>query len=98
MVKLFLIPSCLSLALGALLGYHLQKLESAPITKQDTGEAIAATGKAKQVLILPDGNSRATLETKYFLCTATPPNPRTLARFDDKALNDLVYSVCTENS
>lgn len=98
MVKLLLIPSCISLALGALLGYHLQKLESAPITKQDSGEAIAASGKTKNVLILPDGNNRNTLETKYFLCTKTAPNPKTLARFSDKQLNDLVYKVCTENS
>ena len=95
MIKIIGITAALALGIGAILGYTLQKLENQPIAKQDSGEAIAAI--PKQVDLRPK-SKRSELETKYFLCTNTAPNSANLARFDDKALNDLVYQVCTENS
>jgi hypothetical protein len=94
MVKLLLIPSCISLALGSLIGYHLQKLESQPIAKQDSESAIAAT--PKQIDLRPKPSKRSELELKYALCTDSKPNPATLSRLDDKTLNDLVFQVCTQ--
>ena len=94
MVKLFLIPAALSLALGALLGYHLQKLESQQITKQDSESAIAAI--PKQIDLRPKTPKRSELELKYALCTDTKQNTAILARLDDKTLNDLVFQVCTQ--
>ena len=96
MVKLLLIPSALSLVFGSLLGYHLQKLESQQITKQDSGEAIAAI--TKQIDLRPNPSKRSELELKFALCTDSKPNPATLSRLDDKTLNDLVYQVCTLKS
>jgi hypothetical protein len=96
MVKLLLIPSALSLALGALLGYHLEKLESQQITKQAPESAIAAI--PKQIDLRPRSAKRSELELKYALCTDSKPNPATLSRLDDKTLNDLVYQVCTLKS
>jgi len=95
MVKLLLIPSAIFLALGSLLGYHLQRLESQQIAKQDSGEAIAAI--PKQVDLRPLSAKRSELELKYALCTDTKQNPAVLSRLDDKTLNDLVYQVCTIN-
>jgi len=96
MVKLLLIPSALFLALGSILGYHLQKLESQQITKQDSGEAITAI--PKQVDLRPKPSKRSELELKYALCTNSRQDPTTLSRLDDKTLNDLVYQVCTLKS
>jgi hypothetical protein len=93
MIKALLITSSLSLAMGAIGGYFLQKLESQPITKQDSGEAIAAI--PKQIDLRPRSAKRSELELKYALCTNSKPDPATLARLDDKTLNDLVYQVCT---
>ena len=94
MVKLLLIPAALSLALGSLLGYHLQKLESQQVTKQDTGEAIAAT--PKQIDLRPRSAKRSELELKYSLCTDSKADTATLLRLDDTTLNNLVYQVCTK--
>ena len=96
MIKIIGITAAISLALGSILGYSLQKLESQPITKQDSGEAIAAT--PKQVDLSPNPSKRSELELKYALCTNSKPDPRTLSRLDDKTLNDLVYQVCTQAS
>ena len=95
MVKVLLITSALSIAIGAIGGYYLQKLESQPITKKDSGEAIAST--PKQIDLRPK-SKRAELELKYGLCTNSKPDPKTLNRLDDKTLHDLVYQVCTDNS
>ena len=95
MIKALLITSALSIAIGAIGGYYLQKLESQPITKKDSGEAIAAP--PKQVDLRPT-SKRSELELKYGLCTNSKPDPKTLNRLDDKTLNDLVYQACTENS
>jgi hypothetical protein len=95
MIKGLLITSALSIAIGAIGGYYLQKLESQPFTKKDSGEAIAAP--PKQVDLRPT-SKRSELELKYGLCTNSKPDPKTLNRLDDKTLNDLVYQACTENS
>jgi hypothetical protein len=93
-MKALIITSALSLAVGTIGGYFLQKLESQPITKQDSGEAIAAT--PKQIDLRPKHSKRSELELKYALCTDSKPDPATLSRLDDKTLNDLVYQVCTK--
>jgi len=91
MVKLMLIPAAIALALGSLLGYHLQKLESQQITKQDSGDAIAAV--PKQIDLRPKPSKRSELELKYALCTDTKQNTAILSRLDDKTLNDLVLGL-----
>ena len=95
MIKALLITSALSVAIGAIGGYYLQKLESQPITKNNSGDAIAST--PKQIDLRPT-SKRSELELKYGLCTKSTPDAKTLARLDDKTLNDLVYQVCTANS
>lgn len=95
MIKVIGITASLSLAVGALLGYSLHRLEFPPIAKQDTGDAIAST--PKQIDLRPK-SKRSVLEEKYGLCTNSTPDPKTLSRLDDKTLNDLVYQVCTESS
>ena len=95
MVKSLLITSALSIAIGAIGGYYLQKLESQPITKKDSGEAIAPT--PKQIDLRPK-SKRSELLLKYDLCTGTKTAPETLQRLNDKELNDLVFSICTQNS
>lgn len=93
MIKIICIPVALALALGSLLGYHLQKLESQPMTKQDSGEAIAAP---KQIDLRPKKSpKRSELELKYALCTDSSPDPKTLSRLDDKTLDELVFQVCS---
>jgi len=92
MVKLILIPVSLSLALGSLLGYHLQKLDSQQVTKQDDGQAIAAV--PKQINLRPVSAKRSELELKYALCTDSNQDKKLLSRLDDQTLNDLVYRVC----
>ena len=94
MIKLLLIPAALSLALGSLLGYHLQKLESQQISNQDGGEAIAAV--PKQIDLRPRSSKRSELELKYALCTDSKPDTKALSRLDDTTLNDLVYQVCSK--
>jgi len=94
MIKLLLIPAALSLALGSLLGYHLQKLESQQISNQDGGEAIAAV--PKQIDLRPRSAKRSELELKYALCTDSKPDTKALSRLDDTTLNDLVYQVCSK--
>ena len=95
MIKVIGITSAIALAIGSILGYSLQKLESQPMAKQDTGEAIAST--PKQIDLRPKPK-RSELELKYGLCTKSTPDPKTLSRLDDKTLNDLVYQVCSEAS
>jgi hypothetical protein len=96
MIKALLITSSLSIAIGAIGGYYLQKLESQPITKKDSGEAIAASA-SKEIDLRPK-SKRSELELKYALCTNSKTDTKTLSRLDDKTLNDLVFQVCTANS
>ena len=93
MVKALLITGSISLALGSIIGYSLQRLEFPPITKQDSGDATAS----KELDLRPK-SKRSELELKYGLCTNSKPDTKTLSRIDDKTLNDLVYQVCTANS
>jgi hypothetical protein len=99
MLKALLITGSLCLAVGTIGGYWLQKLESQPVAKPDTGEAVAANDKPKQVDIRPPEQvKRSELLQKYALCTNSRIAPNTLNQLDLKALNDLVYSVCTQAS
>jgi hypothetical protein len=93
MIKVIGITASLSLALGSIIGYSLQRLESTHSTNND---AIAAT-QPKQIDLRPT-SKRSELELKYGLCTNSKPDPKTLNRLDDKTLNDLVYQACTANS
>lgn len=95
MIKALLITSSLSLAMGAIGGYFLQKLESQPITKQDSESAIAATPKQID-LRPPETIKRSELLQKYALCTNSRIAPPALNQLDLKGLNDLVYSACTQ--
>lgn len=93
MLKIIGITASLSLALGSIIGYSLQRLEAKHSTNND---AIAAT-QPKQIDLQPK-SKRSELELKYALCTNSKADTKTLSRLDDKTLNDLVYQVCTENS
>ena len=96
MIKVICITASLSLALGSIIGYSLQRLEFPQIAKQDSGDAIAAI--TKQIDLRPNPSKRSELELKYARCTDSKPNPATLSRLDDKTLNNLVYQVCTLKS
>ena len=96
MIKALFITGSICLAVGSIIGYSLQRLEFPSITKNNSGEAIAATA-SKDIDLRPK-SKRAELELKYSLCTNSEPDTKTLSRLDDKTLNDLVYQVCTANS
>lgn len=91
-MKIIAITAALSLAIGSVIGYMLQKSESQPIS----GAAIAA--EPKMVRLKPVATKRTELELKYALCTNSKLDTKTLSRLDDKTLNNLVYQVCTANS
>ena len=95
MIKVIGITASISLAIGSIAGYTLQKLEA---NQGNSNDAIAATVKSKVVDLRPPKSKRSELLLKYDLCTGTKTAPETLQRFTDKELNDLVFSVCTQNS
>ena len=94
MIKVIGITASIAVAIGSIAGYTLQKLEA---NQGNTNDAIAATVKSKIVDLRPK-SKRSELLLKYDLCTGTKTPPETLQRFTDKELNDLVFSVCTQNS
>jgi uncharacterized protein YneF (UPF0154 family) len=85
--KLILSAMGLMLGCGAISGYFLARWDIQ--SNLPTGTAIAAN--------MPN-TKRAQLEQKYTICTGSKPDSKALARFDDSALNDLVYQVCAQNS
>ncbi len=100
MSKLILAAMGLMLGFGSITGYYLAKWDLQSNAIANSQNAIASTAtepKAKQVSLKPIPK-RSELELKYALCTNSQPDKQTLAKFDDKALNDLVYKVCSENS
>jgi hypothetical protein len=95
MIKVIGITASISLAIGSIAGYSLQKLEA---NQGNSNDAIAATVKPKIVDLAPPKSKRSELLLKYDLCTGTKTPPETLQRFSDKELNDLVFSICTQKS
>ena len=95
MIKIIGISASIAFAIGSIAGYTLQKLEA---NQGNSNDAIAATVKSKVVDLLPPKTKRSELLIKYDLCTGTKTAPETLQRFNDKELNDLVFSICTQNS
>ena len=95
MIKVIGITASIALAIGSIAGYTLQKLEA---TQGSSNDAIAATVKSKVVDLRPPQTKRSELLAKYDLCTGSKTDPKTLERFNDKELNDLVFSICTKNS
>ncbi len=97
--KFILAAMGLMLGFGSITGYYLAKwdLQSNANSQNQAIASTATEPKAKQISLkhIP---KRSELELKYALCTNSQPDKQTLARFDDKALNDLVYKVCSENS
>jgi hypothetical protein len=94
MIKVIGITASIAFAIGSIAGYTLQKLEA---NQGNSNDAIAATVKSKVVDLRPK-SKRSELLLKYDLCTGTKTAPETLQRFNDKELNDLVFSICTKNS
>ena len=100
MNKLIFAAMGLMLGCGSIGGYYLAKWDLQSNAIANSQQAIAATvpeSQAKQVNLKPIPK-RSELELKYALCTNSKPDKSSLSRFDDKALNDLVYKVCSENS
>ena len=100
MNKLILAAMGLMLGCGSIGGYYLAKWDLQSNAIANSQQAIAATvpeSQAKQISLKPIPK-RSELELKYALCTNSKPDKSSLSRFDDKALNDLVYKVCSENS
>jgi hypothetical protein len=95
MIKIIGISASIAFAIGSIAGYTLQKLEA---NQGNSNDAIAATVKSKVVDLRPPKSKRSELLLKYDLCTGTKTSPATLERFNDKELNDLVFSICTQNS
>lgn len=98
--KFILAAMGLMLGFGAITGYYLAKWDLQSNAIANSQNAIAAPvpeSKAKQVSLKPIPK-RSELELKYALCTNSQLDKQALARFDDKALNDLVWKVCSENS
>ena len=90
----------LMLGFGSITGYYLAKWDlqsNAIANSQNAIAAPAPDAKPKQVSLKPIPK-RSELELKYALCANSQPDKKTLARFDDKSLNDLVWKVCSENS
>jgi hypothetical protein len=98
-MKVFIAAMGLMLGFGSIAGYFLARWDLQTNGFANSQQAIASEPDRKPKLVsLKPIDKRSELEAKYFLCIASPPNKQALARFDDKALNDLVYRVCTENS
>jgi hypothetical protein len=100
MNKLILAAMGLALGFGAIGGYYLAKWDLQSNASANSQQAIAATTpepQAKQINLKPIPK-RSELVLKYSLCTNSKADTAALSRFDDKALNDLVYKVCSENS
>lgn len=103
MVKVIGCAMGLMLGFGSVIGYFIAKwdLQTNQITKSQ--EAIAQTApdpklKPKQVSLKPPDDPRTLLESKYALCTGARNPKELLAKFNEKELNDLVYTVCLEKS
>lgn len=100
MKKLILAAMGFMLGCGSIIGYSLAKWDLQTNGFTNSQNAIAATpleSKPKMVSLKPE-SKRSELQLKYALCTNTKQDSKTLLRFDDKSLNDLVYKVCSENS
>lgn len=100
MNKLILAAMGLMLGCGSIGGYYLAKWDLQSNAIANSQQAIAATTtepQAKQISLKPIPK-RSELELKYSICTNSKVDKQALSRFDDKALNDLVYKVCSENS
>lgn len=100
MNKLIFAAMGLMLGFGSIGGYYLAKWDLQSNAIANSQQAIAAPvpqAKAKQISLKPIPK-RSELELKYALCTDSQPDKKTLARFDDKTLNDLVWQVCSDNS
>ncbi|WP_055074418.1 hypothetical protein [Pseudanabaena sp. 'Roaring Creek'] len=100
MSKLILAAMGFMMGLGSITGYFLAKWDIQSNGFPDRQNAIAATtAPAKEISLKPAPiPPRADLELKYALCTNSAPDKKTLNRFSDKQLNDLVFKVCSENS
>ncbi|MDX2254688.1 MAG: hypothetical protein NW214_04150 [Pseudanabaenaceae cyanobacterium bins.39] len=95
MIKTIGITAAISLAIGSIGGYWLQKMESQPMANKND-EAIAANVKPIQV-DLRQTPKRSELLLKYSLCANKQPDEKIKA-LSDKDLNDLVYQVCVQAS
>jgi len=100
MNKLIFAAMFFMLGCGSIIGYFLARwdLQSNLVNPQSAIAATSPDGKPKSISLKPPVAKRTELELKYSLCTETKPELVSLSRFDDRALNDLVNSVCTEKS
>lgn len=101
MNKLILAAMGLMLGFGSITGYFLAKWDLQSNAIANSQNAIAATGpesKPKMISLRKPIPKRTELELKYHLCIGAKPETVNLSRFDDKALNDLVFNTCTDKS
>lgn len=98
MNKIILAAMGLMLGFGSITGYYLAKWDLQTNVIANSQNAIAANSPKPKEINLRPTSKRSELELKYALCTNSQVDTQTLSRFDDKALNDLVFKVCSENS
>lgn len=101
MVKTLLITSALSLAIGTIGGYYIQKMEaigaaSTSIQKPQTLAAQSALAKPDEAIaanITPKAD-RQTLILKLSLCLNRRLDKAFIDSLTDKQLNDITYEAC----
>jgi hypothetical protein len=98
MNKLILAAMGFMLGCGSITGYFLAKWDLQSNAIANSQNAIAATepDRKPKLISLKPSQKRSELELKYALCTNSKNDKKVLERLDDKALNDLVYTVCTQ--
>jgi hypothetical protein len=101
MIKALLITGSLSLAVGTIGGYYLQKMEnigavSPSIQKPQTLTAQSNPAKPDEVLAanITPKNNRQTLILKLSLCLNRKPNKAFIDSLTDKQLNDITFEAC----
>jgi len=101
MIKALLITASLSLAIGTIGGYYLQKMEvigaaSPSIQKTQTLAAQSTAAKSDEAIAanVNPKTDRQTLVLKLSLCLNRKPNNALLDSLSDKQLNDITFEAC----
>ncbi len=101
MIKALVITASLSLAVGTIGGYFLQKMEvigaaSPSIQKPQTLTAQSTPAKSDEAIAanITPKTDRQTLILKLSLCLNRKPNKAFIDSLSDKQLNDITFEAC----
>lgn len=101
MIKALLITASLSLAIGTIGGYYLQKMEaigaaSTSIQKSQTLTAQSTPAKSDEAIAanITKKTDRQALVLKLSLCLNRKLNKAFIDSLSDKQLNDITFEAC----